>query len=341
MKFCARPFRNLEVVPNGDAFACCSGWLPVSIGNVLKIDARQAFSSTNAQDIRASILDGSFRYCTACPFLRDGAGPVREVAELPPWATLQPAHITFVNLADDRTRNLACPSCREGLIVAGERARNDIARIREATLGNGVLQELQWLSVSGAGDPFTSASDRELLRSLDPKSCPSLSIRLHTNGQRFDAIGWDGLGPIRVRVRSVEISIDAATDTTYALNRGGDWGRLQRNLAFVAKLRANGPVRRLQLSFVVQANNWREMESFVELGRRVGADEVFFSAMGEWWTMPDYRLRAVHRLWHHERAAMADLVATSAVLNQPGVTIDGALRSCQVTNPPTHSVNPS
>lgn len=305
---------------------CCSGWLPTSVGNVITDGARKAFGSVQAQEIRASILDGSFRYCTACPFLRDRTGPVREVDAPPGWAVLQPDRITFLNLADDRTCNLACPSCREHMIVADGPMRGKIAQVRQAVLGNGVLEELTWLSVSGAGDPFASAADRALLRSLDPRDYPGLSVRLHTNGQRFDAFGWDGIGPIRERVRSVEISIDAATEATYSVNRGGDWQRLQRNLAFVMQLRARGPVQRLQLSFVVQANNWREMEDFVLLGKRVGADEIYFSALGEWWPMPDYRLRAVHRPWHHERNAMTAMIVASPVLQGPGVTISSELR---------------
>lgn len=330
MKFCARPFHNLEVVPGGDAYACCSGWLPVTIGNVARDGARKVFASQAAQDVRASILDGSFRYCTACPFLRDGTGPVHEVEALPAWAVLLPDRICFLNLADDRTCNLACPSCRADLHVAGVHERSRIANVRAGALGDGVLDELCWLSVSGAGDPFASAADRALLRSLTPDAYPSLSIRLHTNGQRLDAIGWDGIGPIRSSVRAVEISIDAATETTYKLNRGADWNRLRRNLDFVARLRARGPVERLQLSFVVQANNWREMEAFVALGADVGADTVFFSALREWWPMPDYRSRAVHFQLSVDQKAVQQLVATSPVLQRPGVIIDAALRSCPV-----------
>jgi len=88
-----------------------------------------------------------------------------------------------------------------------------------------------------------------------------------------------------VLIRAAVISIDAATFETYAVNRrGGDFTRLLERLAFISELQANGPLERLTIHMTVQANNYREMGDFVEMGRRHNCDEVAFHQILDWET---------------------------------------------------------
>jgi len=63
-------------------------------------------------------------------------------------------------------------------------------------------------------------------------------------------------------VRMAEISIDAATKDTYEnkTRLGGKWEVLMENLEFI---RTIDTIETIIFSFVVQQNNFREMEAFV------------------------------------------------------------------------------
>jgi hypothetical protein len=88
-----------------------------------------------------------------------------------------------------------------------------------------------------------------------------------------DAIGRVGAVAEATRAAGID-----ARDAWLAGKHVGD------DADFIASLRRDGPVQTLQLSFVVQANNWREMPEFVDPAARFGADRVLFSGLRDWST---------------------------------------------------------
>ncbi len=330
-RFCVRPFQHLEITPTGNAHLCCSGWLPRPVGNVWQSSIAEIWNGPAAQEVRRSILDDSFAFCTGCPFLKTASHMVRYVdtiddpeerSLLDSGAATAP-RVRWLNLAYDVSCNLSCPSCRTGVMVAQGAVYGYLERMQERLLAQGLLEEIDWLYLTGSGDPFASRLYRDLLRSIDPGAFPHLRIRLHTNGLLFTADAWEQLGPVRARVEQVEISIDAGDGATYAANRrGGDWDTLRQNLGFIASLRRAQAIRLLQLSFVVQANNWRQMPAFVALGEGFAADLVAFQALRNWNTFSDdeYRTRAVHRPEHPEHAAFRASLADER-LRRPHVRL--------------------
>lgn len=72
-KFCPMPFTHLSTGYKGDAFACCCpAWVPFPTGNVLKAASAEAvWNSEVAAEIRRSIHDGDFSYCsrTLCSYI--------------------------------------------------------------------------------------------------------------------------------------------------------------------------------------------------------------------------------------------------------------------------------
>jgi len=330
-RFCARPFRNLEIAESGEAYLCCQGWLPTGIGNMWHQSVSSIWNGERAQAIRRSILDDSFRHCSACPLLSTVSGCVRyadEVEDPDERSILARGEVSsegpfHVNLAYDRTCNLSCPSCRTGLVVASGGHFDALEELQRRLLEGDLLERIELLNVTGSGDPFASRLYRGLLRSIDPARYPGLRLRLHTNGLLFTADSWSDLGPVRARVQEVELSIDAASAATYELNRrGGNWMTLTTNLDFIASLRRDGPVGALQFSFVVQANNWREMPAFVEMAMQYRVDRVFFSALRNWNTFgpQEYAQRAVHLPAHPQHAAFIASL-TDPRLQRPEVTL--------------------
>lgn len=330
--FCSRPFEHFEVQHNGKAYLCCPGWLPEPLGNVEQESPSNLWNGEAAQRIRRSILDGSFKYCTACPFLGTKRGPVKAAGDV-----TDPEHLAIIReqrvvmkriawlyLAYDRTCNLSCPSCRTHVIVATGEDLKRLSIFHDSLVTPRLLRSIDWLNITGSGDPFASSVFRSLLRSLDPVLYPRLRVELHTNGLLFTPENWEAMKRAQPMVKSVEVSVDAATPATYAINRrGGEWNELLERLEFIQGLRRSGLLERFRMSFVVQANNWREMPAFVRLARSFDADTVLFTALRDWRTFGDfqYPFRAVHLAKHRDNAAFLNALETEPDLHDARVVM--------------------
>jgi MoaA/NifB/PqqE/SkfB family radical SAM enzyme len=309
--FCSKPFTWFEVSRGkreGEVFLCCPSWLDTPVGNLDEQSVAEVWNGAAAQEIRRSILDGSFSYCNGdrCPYLQTVSGPVqyrRDVTDPLMRAVLDDELVVLpygprdINCAYDRSCNLSCPSCRTGIIVETQR-RAQIERI-QAKIDGEALRDAELLYITGSGDPFGSPFFRRWLRTMERARMPRLQrLYLHTNAILWTPEMWASIpAEIRELVHSTEISIDAAREETYAINRrGATFATLLRNLEFISGLRRAGPLRYLCIHMVVQRNNYREMPEFVELGRRFGADCVYFSRLVNWGTFSpeEYAERAVH-----------------------------------------------
>ena len=308
--FCTQPFDWCEIHPDGQVFLCCPAWLKTAIGNLLHAPLDQIWNGERARQVRKAILNGSFSGCNRqrCPRLASATAPViplRQVADPDIRKALQNGDTTLaygpktLNLCHDRSCNLACASCRRDFHLARGPALKTVTALTEK-IRREAGPSAETLILSGTGDPFGSPTYRGLLQHFDARDFPRLkNIRLHSNGQLWNKALWESLTPIHPYVQTAEISIDAATDATYALNRhGGDFRQLLTNLRYIAGL----PIA-LTLSFVVQSNNYREMPAFVALAHNLGA-AVYFSQLVNWGTFSrqEFGIRAVHRADHPEHA---------------------------------------
>ena len=314
--FCSKPFTWFEVsrgAREGEVFTCCPSWLETPIGNLDEQSVADVWNSPMAQAIRRSILDGTFDYCRAdrCPHLQTITEPVQRVSRVTDPVmqgiirdriTALPFGPRAVNCSHDRSCNLSCPSCRTELIIETER-RDQISRIQRR-INDEALRDAELLYITGSGDPFGSPFFRHWLRTMRRADMPKLeTLHFHTNGLLWTPAMWESIpAEMRGLVRYADISIDAATEGTYAINRrGGHWDVLMENLRFISSLRRDGPLTWLGIGFVVQENNFREMPAFVELGRRFGVDTIHFSQLVNWETYSpaEYQRRAVHHPGHH------------------------------------------
>ena len=306
---------------------CCKHWLGTSIGDLNKQSVAEIWNGPVARDIRRSILDGSFEYCSRarCPFLQTATGPVKPVSELsdPDLRAAADGRLTElphgpreIDCAYDRSCNLTCPSCRTKLIV--ETAKEKQILELQGKLQREALREAHYIGITGSGDPFGSPYFRRWLQTMRRADMPQLRlINLQTNAMLWTPEMWKTIPEdIRPLIKATNISIDAATPETYAVNRrGGEFHKLLRNLEFISELRRRGPLRWVMISMVVQSNNFREMPAFVALGERLGFDVVYFSQLTNWGTYSaeDYAERAIHRSSHPRHAELL------AVLDGPAL----------------------
>lgn len=317
-KICTAPFQQLDVLEKS-THLCCASWLQQSAGNLSTTDWQSVWNSDMAQDIRASIHDGSYRFCNkmACPKIQANTlVPADEISkETPLWdaivtdqLTTMPVGPEVVNLAYDRTCNLSCPSCRSEKYAADSETRTRYEEMQRDRILP-MLKEAKTVFVTGSGDPFASKNFRRLMSELTPEEYPDLGFQIMTNGMLFNPKQWEAFPSLHGRVRMLKISVDAATGPTHELlRRGAKWPTMLENMRFAGDLTKDGLVDQFDLIFVVQQENFREMGDAIDLAKQVGATGVYFSRITNWGTFSDaeFSRKAVCMPSHPEHSEFVD-----------------------------------
>lgn len=313
-KICKKPFVQMDVL-DGSTHLCCASWLATSAGNLQADSWQDVWNSETAQAIRASIHDGSYRYCNkgACPAIQANLLiPAENLATRSAYwqEVLETSAVKLangpriVNLAYDLTCNLSCPSCRVAKIAADGATRDRFAVMQERAILP-MLVNAKTVYLSGAGDPFASKNFRQLIADLTPEAYPDLKFLILTNGMLFTRRQWESFPTLHGRVKNLRVSIDAATGPTHELlRRGARWPVMLENLAFAGELVRDGLVESFDLPFIVQRDNYREMGDAVDLAHRVGATRISFFRMTNWGTFSNdqFRDRAVFNADHPDHA---------------------------------------
>ncbi|MGA8496786.1 MAG: radical SAM protein [Xanthobacteraceae bacterium] len=319
--FCSQPFEYGQVDPLGQLYLCCPQMLPKVAGNLEQQDLMAAWNSDSAMEIRRSILDGSFKYCceATCGLLQNRSLPRLSDVQQPEHRRIIDEGITrlnhgprTINLSYDRTCNIACPSCRTEKIVLMGKARDRAAIIHARVIGDH-LRDARQLIITGSGDPFASRLYLSFLRTFDPAANRSLEIRLSTNGLLLDEKMWDSI--CNEAITGVDVSVDAMRPDTYRANRGGSFEMLLDNLRFLGRLRRSGKLRRLEMHFVVQANNFAEMPAFAAFGAEIECDVVCFKQLVNWGTYSraDFEYRAVQLPEHPQHGDLLNILRNPAL----------------------------
>jgi len=211
--YCSMPYTHLYLDENGGLHLCCPGWTNQTIGNVLSGDPWQLWLGPTAHALRESVSGGDFQHCVRCQFLPGQVACVQE--SLP--EQISTATIKELTLNYDPTCNLACPSCRRQPRGQAELS----SRIHYALIDSGLLEHVEKLIVAGSGDPIASSLIWPLLCQLTKQKVRSdLAVALQTNGQLLTPSKWEELGVEQSRVRSISVSIDAASLVPPALKMG-------------------------------------------------------------------------------------------------------------------------
>jgi hypothetical protein len=321
-KFCPMPFTHLSTSYKGDAFACtCPAWAPYPVGNI--IDARSAgavWNSEAAIEVRRSIHDGDFKYCsrTLCSYIAartlpskaEVVDPVlrRYIDERTVVVAESPA---MVQMNHDQTCNLACPSCRTEVVTAGPDEQRVYIDAAERVLLP-LLRTMNGMTyISGGGEAFGSSHYRKILAALNRDEYPGLDVFLITNAQLLNAKRWAEFPRLPEMIGNLSISIDAARGETYErLRRPGKWKVLMENLELIARMRAAGTIRRFQINFVVQAENFRELPEFIALGDHLGVDSFWLQRLTNYgaFTEPVFEKADVTSPLHPEHGELLSIL---------------------------------
>jgi sulfatase maturation enzyme AslB (radical SAM superfamily) len=293
---CKKPFEFASITTNNGVMLCC--WVFKEVGKLSEVKTvLDVWNSPEAQEIRRSILDGSYRYCEKdiCPHIHAGELPRKEDVKAPELRRVIDENLVVLSQGpavyqfnNDRSCNLSCPSCRTELVfTTGGPDYEEKERIFLASINHETLASAREISITGTGDPFASRIYREFLLNLDGARYPNLRINLFTNGVLFDEKMWEKLHKIHRNIAHVRVSLDAVGEDVYNhVRRGGNLERVKRNVAFLTELRSRGFFSDLVLCFVVQAANFREMRDFARYAGSLPGVLAHFQRIYDWGTFP-------------------------------------------------------
>jgi MoaA/NifB/PqqE/SkfB family radical SAM enzyme len=324
-RFCPRPFEvlvsgqstrwndetNLTEQVMGSSYLCdCAAWLPYVAGNVVEAESPDAvWNSERAQEIRRSVLDGDYSYCsrTMCPSILNDVLPRSEEVTSPRLRRIIERRETvledgprLIALGHDSSCNLACPSCRVGIVMADKAQNERLDRARDRVILPLLRGRQVGLHLTAWGDPFASRHYRSILEALRGSEFDGVRLYLLTNGLGLTPKVWKAMPHLAEKIVELRVSVDAATKGTYEdVRRPGRWEVIRENLTVMGEMSSAGTFRRNRfaggvqsvssdllldaeepvsflLAFVVQSANFREMPAFVKLAEEVGADAVVF-----------------------------------------------------------------
>ena len=270
---CPRPADTILIDKQGSCYACeCQSWLPQSIGNLQIKTLNEIIGSDVQQHLQSSITDGTYRYCNEnqCSYLKSGS-----------VLHGQPERIQHLRLAIDDSCNLRCPSCRKGLIFHKEGSAYNLG-LRLADRINDWLHGYEHpiqVHIGSDGDPFASHVYRHFMEQTPERD--NIKYSILTNALMFKEF-HKRIPYVINNLQELGVSIDGASKETYEkLRLGGKWEKINENLECISELKEKHNFRFI-LHFVVQKDNYHEMEDIIHLGKKYNADRVWLNKMEDW-----------------------------------------------------------
>lgn len=270
-KCCSFPYSYLEIQLEGDCFFCCPSYVKdyISIGNIFEQDFDDIWYGEKAIEFRKSILDGSYSKCNLkiCPEKKNQERDFLEEDYLnPPY----PENVVLSYLS---ACNVRCVTCRDHLFFESKENTEYFNRFIDNITK--VCKRCKNVKLNGAGEIFVSKHLKKLINEII-KVNPDVKFNLLSNGLLFDEAHLKEFNLLN-RVGSVYISIHAASKKTYEkIVRGGKWDVLQKNLAYISKMKKEGKIDYVSCNFVVHSLNYKEMPKFVKMAKKFGIIPSFW-----------------------------------------------------------------
>ena len=290
---CPRPYDTILIDKQGSCYACeCTSWLPQSVGNLQLKSLGEIINSEMQQHLQSSIADGTYRFCNEhqCSYIKSGA-----------VLHGQPDRIQHLRLAIDDSCNLRCPSCRKGMIFHKEGSAYNLG-IRLADKINDWLYNYKHpiqVHIGSDGDPFASHVYRHFMDQTPERD--NIKYSILTNALMLKEFAPRVPYVIR-NLNELGVSIDGATKDTYEKMRlGGRWEKINENLEYISELKDKHGFKFI-MHFVVQKNNYHEMEDIVMLGEKYNADRVWFSRIQDWNTWGNFSEHNIFSVQHPQHS---------------------------------------
>jgi wyosine [tRNA(Phe)-imidazoG37] synthetase (radical SAM superfamily) len=308
-RLCLVPFTSVHMVGSGgeevSTNVCCSNWLSGRLKNPKKINSVDGIyrffdNNIDVKKVRMGVLDGTYSGCdwNSCPILmsRDQDLPKAfpDINESDILSDITREKIlrgdlegyTPTNYHDAMVKdcNLSCPQCRSDFETSTDRTKS----LAESSFDS-ISKDCLELSFSGSGEFVVQPYLLNFCRNLTEESYPNLKkLKILSNGQLLSERMLDSFSDHFWSLSKIfSISIDASTEESYnKVRKGGDFKKLIRNLYSLRK-RVND-ISTMALTFVVQRDNFRDLEGFIELAYSLKVTNVIVVKIDHWEGAGDY-----------------------------------------------------
>jgi hypothetical protein len=247
--FCNIPKFTITVDSESNCILCgCDGWLPIPVGKVQDFNSiEEVFDSPVAKMLQDDIDQKKFTWCAVkqCGILYGNKNPTDY----------------SLNINIDNSCNLACPSCRRDIIMisSGPEYEQKILDLNRILLWLNDFDKPITIGLGGSGDALASLIIRNFIKTYDYK--PNHKFSIATNGLLLKKVLENS--KMKDAISQYSVSVDAGTAKTYEnVRRPGRWSILLENLLWLAENKEKASVN---LNFVIQRDNYRDLPAFVEL----------------------------------------------------------------------------
>lgn len=287
MKFCEKPFKSVYLAPNGEVWPC--GWMHCIIGNIYEQDLDEIWHSEAAEQARKSIKNGSFAFCReiSCPFCERGELLNLSEQEISNYVPLDlPEDITIAN---DRTCNIACTSCRKEVCVSTKEEREKIDDVLRRLVP--FANKAKKLDTNGQGEFLANPSFINFLKDLRPEQ-EDFSINFETNGILFDEVHWKNFEHLGKYKLSATVTLNSLQREVFRYLSGGfDYlDRELHNLKFLSQLRREGKFNHLSVTIIVQDCNFWEVPEYIKTfsqSAEYEIDKIVMKPLYKWFKMDE------------------------------------------------------
>ncbi len=287
--FCVKPWTSFQIDDHkGNVNACC--WSKIKCGNINNATIEEIWNGTAYVYIRELMAQGNIDLiCTSdCPYRigelsEEYIEPKSDIYknnfllqedEIATRKTVLKSKPRMMRVVPTVNCNLNCVMCYQD--------RHDTVELPNNTeqLLSQYFPVLQELLILG-GEPLVSQRCLQIIESMDPNNYPDLHLALITNGTAVTKKTEKLL--LNRRISWILVSIDAVTQETFKLIRGGS---LEKVLDGVKRLKSLRETQndnwRLIIGFTMMRSNMKEAVGFVDLAEQLGVEFIFTPVFGNW-----------------------------------------------------------
>lgn len=271
---CSFPFEAISIDPYGNVCTCCPSWInDYFLGNIFGESLVEIWNGKKAQDLRASILDNSYKFCSReyCNYLANNDFEAYD-SDLNVVMDKMPI---FVKLSYDKECNIACRICRDEVIKNTKEEMEKLDNFFEKFILP-ALKDAKIITISAQGDPFGSRHSRKAIKKI-VETYPNIKFDFHTNGILCDLNLLERLG-VKDKIHKMLISVSAVTPETYGkmvINGEKLFSKLKNNLEMIGKLKKEQNFE-YYIHFIVSSRNYQEMAQFIDFAESFGAVPCFW-----------------------------------------------------------------
>ena len=266
--FCSQPFYQIEIYENGDVFTCCPSFLDYfSIGNIYKNSFDEIWNGEKAQSFRKKMLSGDLSCCSDGCFRK-----TFHEEKSDKYAAIVHEYPTEISVSTDNGCNIACKICRDSNFPKPQKDFEE--EINNLWLP--IFKNAKNIRFGCSGEPFASLKEKFLIKQL-AQTYPTAKFQFHTNGILGTKELLEELN-VFDKIEIMTVSLHSATKPTYEkVINGGNFEKVQQNLAIYSEMKKSGLIKFFRLIFVVYSENYEDMENFVALADTPGADAQFWA----------------------------------------------------------------